>query len=104
MRPKSLCRLKNGFYPVIGISPCCRTNAQNSVQPASCSCLAQNLVDAFFCDVQAAFGVFHRIEKQPERFFKHFQKPKDQCAKGILLAAADLMHMAVSGRVSGKQR
>ena len=39
-----------------------------------------------------------------ERFFKHFQKPKDQCAKGILLAAADLMHMAVSGRVSGKQR
>ena len=28
---------------------------------------------------------FHRIEKQPERFFKHFQKPKDQCAKGILV-------------------
>ncbi len=31
MYPKSLCRLKNGFYLVIGISPCCRTNAQNSV-------------------------------------------------------------------------
>ena len=28
---------------------------------------------------------FHRIEKQPERFFKHFQKPKDQCAKGIVV-------------------
>ena len=32
MCPKSSCRLKNGFYPVIGVSPCCRTNAQNSVR------------------------------------------------------------------------
>ena len=58
-------RLKNGFYPCIswrlfcptvGISPCCCTNPQNAcAQSASCSCLAQNSVDAFFCDVQAAF-------------------------------------------------
>ena len=43
------------------------TNVQNAyAQPASCSCLAQNSVYAFFlCDVQAAFGAFHRIEKQP---------------------------------------
>ena len=32
MCPKSLCRPKNGFYPVIGISPCCRTNVQNPVR------------------------------------------------------------------------
>ena len=23
------------------------------------------IANVFFCDVQAAFGVFHRIEKQP---------------------------------------
>ena len=34
-------------------------------QPMSCSCLAQNSVYVLFCDVQAAFGVFHRMKKQP---------------------------------------
>ena len=32
MRPKSSCCLKNGFYPAVGIFPCCRTNPQNSVR------------------------------------------------------------------------
>ena len=39
--------------------------AKLCAQTVSCSCLAQNSVYAFFCDVQAAFGAFHRIEKQP---------------------------------------
>ena len=76
MCPKSSYRLKNGFYPLCfmtvilshrwDFSLCCRTNPQNvCAQPASCSCLAQNSVYVFFCDVQAAFGVFYRIEKQP---------------------------------------
>ena len=74
MCPKSLCRLKNGFYPLgfmtVVLSrrrdfPCCRINAQNAyAQPASCSCLAQNSVYAFFlCDVQAAFlGCFTALK------------------------------------------
>ena len=32
---------------------------------ASVGRVTHYLVYAFFCDVQAAFGVFHRIEKQP---------------------------------------
>ena len=64
MRPKSLCRLKNGFYPVIGISPCCRTNPQNTcTQSVSYFCLAQNSVDVFFCNVQAAFQCGETLPK-----------------------------------------
>ena len=65
MCPKSSCRLKNGFYllrfmaailPHRRDSPLLRPNPQNAyVQPASCSCLAQNSVYVFFCDVQTAF-------------------------------------------------
>ena len=32
---------------------------------ASVGRVTHYLVYAFFCDVQAAFGAFHRIEKQP---------------------------------------
>ena len=71
------CRLKNGFYPLHFMAAILSHRWDSSLLPhqyaklcaqtVSCSCLAQNLVDAFFCDVQAAFGVFHRIEKQPAR-------------------------------------
>ena len=39
--------------------------AKHCAQTASCSCLVQNSVYVFFCNVQAAFGAFHCIEKQP---------------------------------------
>ena len=75
MRPKSSCRLKNRFYLLRFMTvilshrwdfpllphQCTKLCAQT----VSCSCLAQNSVYALFCDVQAAFGVFYRIEKQP---------------------------------------
>ena len=50
--------------PTVWIPPCCCTNPQNAcAQPASCFCLVQNSVDAFFCDVQAAFlGCFTALE------------------------------------------
>ena len=41
--------------------------AKLCAQTVSCSCLAQHSVYALFCDVQAAFWVFYRIEKQPAR-------------------------------------
>ena len=47
-------------FPLLSHQP-----AKLCAQTVSCSCLVQNSVDAFFCDVQAAFGVFYHIEKQP---------------------------------------
>ena len=52
------------FVPPLGFLPA--ANPQNAcAQSVSYFCLVQNSVDAFFCDVQAAFGAFHRIGKQP---------------------------------------
>ena len=75
MCPKSSCRLKNGFYPLRLMAVILSHRRDSSLLLhqserrlcATCvySCLAQNSVYAFFCDVQAAFGVFYRIEKQP---------------------------------------
>ena len=68
-------RLKNGFYPLHFMAAILSHRRDFSLLPhqcaklcaqtVSCSCLAQNSVYALFCDVQAAFGAFHRIEKQP---------------------------------------
>ena len=66
MCPKSSCRLRNRFYPVIGISPCCRTNVQNSVRKLCHVPVWYRIrFSVLLCDVQAAFGAFHCIEKQP---------------------------------------
>ena len=85
MRPKSSCRLKNGFYPLHFMTIILSHRWDSSLlshQPAKCLCatcimflfgadkasvgrVAHYLVYAFFCDVQAAFGAFYGIEKQP---------------------------------------
>ena len=85
MCPKSLCRLKNGFYPLHFMATILSHRWDSSLLPprpakrlcvtcvmflfgadkASVGRVTHYLVYAFFCDVQAAFGVFHRIGKQP---------------------------------------
>ena len=85
MCPKSSCRLKHGFYPLHFIAVILshrRDFPLLSHQPekrlcttcvmflfgadkASVGRVTHYLVYTFFCDVQAAFGAFHRIEKQP---------------------------------------
>ena len=82
---KSSCRLRNGFYPLrfmaVILSHCwdlpllltqpakrlCVTCVMFlfGADKASVGRVTHYLVYAFFCDVQAAFGAFHRIEKQP---------------------------------------
>ena len=85
MCPKSSCRLKHGFYPLNFMAAILSRHRDFSLlphQPAKRLCVTcvmflfgadkasvgrvtHYLVYAFFCDVQAAFGVFHRIGKQP---------------------------------------
>ena len=75
MCPKSSCRLKHGFYPLNFMAAILSRHRDFSLlphQPAKRLCatcviflFGTESVDAFFCDVQAAFGAFHRIEKQP---------------------------------------
>ena len=58
-----------------------------------------------FAMCRLLLGCFTALKSSLHGFLKHFQKYGNQCSsKGDLLAAAKLMQMAVSGRVSGKQR
>ena len=79
------CRLKNGFYPLHFMAAILSHRRDSSLlsprlakrlcvtcvmflfsaDKASVGRVTHYLVYAFFCDMQAAFGAFHRIGKQP---------------------------------------